>query len=55
MNKVEEKRQWQLFDEDDDLELLADGNKRLREHKKIQGEDMNEVVVANLNWPQVNQ
>lgn len=55
MNKKKGKKDWTLLDEDDDQDLMADGNKRLREHKDSQDADMNEVVVANLKLPQKHQ
>lgn len=46
------KRRWELQDEDDDVEAIVAVNKRIRRIQEVQEEDMNEVVVASLNWLQ---
>lgn len=49
------KRQWKLFDEGDTQHEKTGACKRLKEMKGSQEENISDVGVANLNWPQIHQ
>lgn len=55
MLSVNRKRQWSLRDEDENAEEINRTAKRLKELQDFQEEDMIEVGVANLKWPQMDQ
>lgn len=45
------KRRWELHDEDEEQEAILVVNKWICGSQEVLEEKMNEVVVANLNWP----